>query len=332
MVEWQNKETVGLETGGLSNQPIVEILLAAYNGGRFLREQIDSILTQDYVNLRVLARDDGSSDETVNILNEYANRFPDRFRVMPPSPATGSARENFILLMRESSAQYVCLSDQDDVWLLNKVSRTKQAMDQLESRWGTDLPLLVFTDLQVVDSQLRNLHESFWTHEKIEPDRMDHLALLLGQSVVTGCTMMLNRRLLELSLQMPDEAPMHDRWIGLVASAMGKTSAVRTQTVLYRQHDRNVVGVKEKSESLREVVRRLIKKDARRAQWKINQRQAKAFLKIYTGKLSAKHNALISAYLRCGSSRSRLLRIAIFIRYGIYRLSSLRDLAVMFDI
>jgi hypothetical protein len=155
---------------------------------------------------------------------------------------------------------------------------------------------------------------------------------LLGQSVVTGCTMMLNRRLLELSLQMPDEAPMHDRWIGLVASAMGKTSAVRTQTVLYRQHDRNVVGVKEKSESLREVVRRLIKKDARRAQWKINQRQAKAFLKIYTGKLSAKDNALISAYLRCGSSRSRLLRIAIFIRYGIYRLSSLRDLAVMFDI
>jgi glycosyltransferase involved in cell wall biosynthesis len=332
MVERQNKETVRVEAGGSGNQPKVEILLATYNGERFLREQIDSILNQDYGNLHVLARDDGSSDETVNILNEYANRHPDRFRVMPPTPATGSAKENFLLLMQESSAQYVCFADQDDVWLLNKVSRTKQAMDQLESKWGTDIPFLVFTDLQVVDDQLRNLHESFWTHEKIEPDRTNHLALLLGQSVVTGCTVMLNRRLLELSLQMPDEASMHDRWIGLVASAMGKTSAIRTQTVLYRQHDRNVVGVQEKSKSLQGVVRRLVKRDAREAQWKISQRQAEAFLKIYTGKLSAKHYALISAYLRCGSSRSRLLRIAIFIRYGICRLSSLRDLAMMLDI
>ena len=69
--------------------PEVEILLATYNGERFLREQIDSLLAQDYENIRVLARDDGSSDGTVEILQQYAERVPDRFQLMPASPATG---------------------------------------------------------------------------------------------------------------------------------------------------------------------------------------------------------------------------------------------------
>ena len=68
-------------------------------------------------------------------------------------------------------------------------------MDELEPRWGADTPLLVFTDAHVVDDQLRTLHESFWAREKIDPERIHLLALLLGRSVVTGCTMLLNRRL-----------------------------------------------------------------------------------------------------------------------------------------
>ena len=143
----------------------------------------------------MLARDNGSSDATVSILNEYAERLPSRFRVMPSSPGTGSPKDNFLLLMRASSAQYICFSDQDDIWLPDKVSRTKKEMDELESRWGADTPLLVFTDAHVVDDQLITLHESFWAREKIDPERIHHLALLLGRSVVTGCTMLLNRRL-----------------------------------------------------------------------------------------------------------------------------------------
>ena len=144
--------------------------------------------------------------------------------------------------MKASSADYVCFADQDDVWLPDKVSRTKQAMDQLESRWGTKVPLLVFTDLQVVDEQLNMLYQSFWTYMNIDPDRMDRLPELMVQSVVTGCTAMLNRPLLELSLRMPAGAFMHDRWIGLLASFLGKSSMVRAQTVLYRQHQHNVLG------------------------------------------------------------------------------------------
>ena len=323
---------VRLEAGRLSDQPAVEVLLATYNGERFLREQIDSILTQDYVNLRVLARDDGSSDATVSILNEYAARLPSRFRVMPPSQGTGSPKDNFLLLMRASSAQYICFSDQDDVWLSDKVSRTKQAMDELESRWGADAPLLVFTDARVVDDQLRTLHESFWAHEKIEPDRIHHLPLLLGRSVVTGCTMLLNRPLLELSFAMPSEASMHDRWIGLLACTIGKACAVKAQTLLYRQHDRNVAGIGKKTVSLPELFRRLVKREARQMQWAISQRQAEAFLRAYSAELSSKHRDLLRAYLQCGERESRIFRITTFIRYGFYRWNSIRDLAVMLDI
>ena len=326
------KFIVRLEEKGLSDHREIEVLLATYNGERFLREQVDSILTQDHVNVRILARDDGSSDETVQILNEYAERYPARFQVMPPSPATGSAKDNFGLLMRASTASHICFADQDDVWLPDKVTKTIQAMEQLESEWGVDTPLLVFTDLHVVDDQLRPLHESFWATEKINPARINHLPLLLGQNVVTGCTAMLNRSLVELSLSMPGEAYMHDGWIALLACTIGKAAAVNARTVLYRQHDRNVIGVAKRTGSVLEIVLRLRNRQGRRAQWEINQQQAKALLRVHPAQLSAKHRELLRAYLRCGTTRSRLVRIATFLRYGFYHLGSSVNLAIMLDV
>jgi hypothetical protein len=310
----------------MSSLPEVEVLLATYNGDRFLREQIDSILAQDYANIRVLARDDGSSDGTIEILNEYAERFPARFRVMPASDATGSAKKNFLLLMKASTANHICFSDQDDVWLPDKVSRTKKAMDQLESQWGTHLPLLVFTDLHVVDEQLKMLYGSFWEFMRIDPERIDRLAKLMVQSVVTGCTAMLNRPLLELSLRMPEEASMHDRWIGLLASAMGKSSILKAQTVLYRQHDRNVIGIGDKiagvgagerAVSLLDRIRRR-KEGATAIQWRIGQRQATALLRVHGAELAVEKRELLRAFLRCETSESRFIRIATLIRYGFF--------------
>src|ERR1700733_8941719 len=100
----------------MSSLPEVEVLLATYNGARFLREQLDSIMAQDYGNIRVLARDDGSSDETVEILDQYAKRFPGCFRVMPPSPATGNAKNNFLLRIKPSPPGNFCFLDQADEW------------------------------------------------------------------------------------------------------------------------------------------------------------------------------------------------------------------------
>jgi Glycosyl transferase family 2 len=311
----------------MSSLPEVEVLLATYNGARFLREQLDSIIAQDYGDIRVLARDDGSSDETVEILSEYAKRFPSQFRVMPASAPTGSAKDNFLLLMKESTADYICFADQDDVWLPDKVSRTKQAMDQLESRWGKKVPLLVFTDLHVVDDQLKILYASFWAHMNIDPKRMDRLAEWMVQSFVTGCTAMLNRPLRELALRMPPEAFMHDRWIGLLASFMGKSSMVRTQTVLYRQHEHNVLGtgrnlpgnvVEQQPRSLLERIFQPRSVPALLPLWDISQREARAFLTQHGSELPPRKRKLLQAFLRCQTSRSRFIRTATFIRYGFY--------------
>jgi hypothetical protein len=144
--------------------------------------------------------------------------------------------------------------------------------------------------------------------------------------------MLLNRRLLELSFAMPSEASMHDRWIGLLACATGKACAVKAQTLLYRQHDRNVAGIGKRTVSLPELLRRLVKRDARQMQWAISQRQAEAFLRTYSAQLSQEHRVLLRAYLQCGARESRIFRITTFIRYGFYRCNSIRDLAIMIDI
>jgi glycosyltransferase involved in cell wall biosynthesis len=311
----------------------IEILLATCNGERFLREQIDSILGQDYEHLRVLARDDGSRDLTSEILNDYAARFPNRFQVLPSGSAAGSARDNFLRLMEASTADHICFSDQDDVWLPDKLSRTKEAMDRLESEWGTNLPLLVFTDLQVVDDELNQLHPSFWAYMGIDPDRINRLNKLLVQGVVTGCTAMLNRPLADLSLRMPEEASMHDRWIALLTSTMGKYAIVRAPTILYRQHDRNLLGTGA-AQQRGTLLQRLWRPDAEKylEEWRTNLRQAAALLRNHSAEMPPQKRHLIAAYLKCGSSTSRFTRVATFLRYGFYRAGLLPNLVLILNL
>jgi glycosyltransferase involved in cell wall biosynthesis len=260
----------------MSSLPEVEVLLATYNGARFLREQLDSIMAQDYGNIRVLARDDGSSDGTVEILDQYAKKFPGCFRVMPASAPTGTAKNDFLLLMKASTAEYICFADQDDVWLPDKVSRTKQAMDQLESRLGTKVPLLVFTDLRPLDR--------------------------------------------------------------VAASYMGKSSGVEIPTVLYRQHEHNVLGTgrdlatSTEAKPTRPLLERMLRPRISEGQmilWNISQREARAFLQEYGTDLPTGKRALLRAFLRCQTSTNRLVRTATFIRYGFYYVGLRLNLVMM---
>ena len=318
----------------MSTSSEVEVLLATFNGDRFLREQIESILRQDYENIRVLARDDGSTDCTVGILTEFAARFPSRFQILPSTFPGGSAKDNFLRLMEASTADYICFSDQDDVWLPHKVSKTKQAMELLESTWGADVPLLVFTDLQLVDEKLNLLHRSFWAKMRIDPAGMDSFTRLMVRSVVTGSTTMINRRLLELSRRMPKEASMHDRWTALVASAMGKFSFVRKPTVLYRQHDRNVLGTGQKRQT-RSMLQRILRPTVAQKhlmQWRASQRQAAALLRVHGAELPAEKRDIVEAYLRCEANRNPLVRVATFIRHGFFYDGFLPNLLTIFHL
>lgn len=300
----------------MSSAPEVEVLLATYNGERFLREQIDSILAQDYTNLRILARDDGSSDGTVAILEEYALRFPDRIRVMPAGEATGHPKWNFLRLMKASTSEYICFADQDDVWLPHKVTLTMQAMKRLESRHCGKLPLLAFTDLRVVNDHLNTIADSLWKFHCLNPRQVNHLARLIGQNVVTGSTAIVNRHLVELALRMPEEADMHDSWIALVASAFGAGEPVPIQTVLYRQHDGNVLGAIEAQNQMERDQLHNNHREQRRLE--LMERQAQGMLCAYGTALSRNKVRMLRNLLRCRQSSHRFVRLGTAIWYGLY--------------
>lgn len=225
--------------------PTVDILLATYNGEAFLAEQIESVLAQGFADWRLLVRDDGSSDGSVAIVRQYISQHPERILLIEDQDAGLGAAGNFARLMEHSRAPYVMLCDQDDVWLSGKIERMLVAIRKLEAEFTAELPLLVYSDLTVVDSELKTIQPSFWRYMLADPVSGNSVNRLMGQNVVTGCASICNRRLIELTLPIPAEALMHDWWMALVAASMGRLRCLPEATVLYRQHGTNTLGAKD---------------------------------------------------------------------------------------
>ena len=223
----------------------LEILLATYNGETFLPELLDSLLRQSYAGWQVLARDDGSTDATRQILHDYSTRYPGKFSILQDDEQRLGACASFTRLLDHSRADRFLFCDQDDVWLPEKIALTMQKMDELEARHG-QIPLLVHTDLRVVDRNLQPICESFWRYQHLNPNWCN-IHQLLVQNNVTGCTTMINRQLKAAALPIPGDAIMHDWWLALVASVLGVISHVETPTILYRQHGANSCGARQYS-------------------------------------------------------------------------------------
>ena len=221
----------------------VDILLATYNGEKYLAEQLDSILSQTHTQWRLLIRDDDSSDSTLDIIQEYIGRYPSQIILIQDNEKNLGAYQNFARLLQEASSDYVMFCDQDDVWLETKIEETLKAMIDNER---TDTPLLVHTDLVVVDEKLQTLHPSFVKKMRINVKR-DRFNQLLMRNIATGCTMMINRPLLDLILPLPEKGVIHDWWIVLVASIYGHIIYLDRATILYRQHGNNTIGASQES-------------------------------------------------------------------------------------
>jgi hypothetical protein len=305
-----------------SEERVVEVLLATYNGQRFLREQIDSILRQSYPHVRILVRDDGSTDGTLGILTEYAGEFPERFRVVQ-GPPTGNAKWNFLRLLEASTAEYMAFADQDDVWTADKIELEMEAMRRLEYEHGSGSPLLVFSDLRVVDENLNTLRPSFWSNERIKPENIGRFERLLAQNVVTGCTALINRPLATLAQPMPASSYMHDWWIALIAGALGYTEFLVAPTVLYRQHDRNVLGASRPVKQQR-LVPKWRQHGERRKSWDCNVGMAEALLEAHSERLPASKLKTVQALLRCEQHPNRLVRVGAFLRQGFFIERALR--------
>lgn len=220
------------------------ILMATYNGGKYIREQLESLFSQTYRDWKLYVRDDGSSDETISILNEYASAYAN-VSVSRNKKSLG-AMNNFLRLLDEVDADYYMFCDQDDVWLPTKVERTLEAMIRSEKEHG-DVPVTVFSDLTVVDANLSVISPSYWRLVRIDVDLLCRDTRFLGvHFLATGCTMMINKRVKEVSAAVPECAIMHDSYLVLQTVYNGGVLVpVREQLMLYRQHGNNTMGAED---------------------------------------------------------------------------------------
>jgi len=223
----------------------VDIVMATYNGMPYIREQLQSILWQDYPEFRLLIHDDGSTDGTVEEIRKVAKRYPDKIVFIEDGITFKDAKKNFEHLLKMTEADYIFLADQDDVWLPSKLSvMVKQIKNGEEYCCGDHSPVLAFSDLLPIDKNGFSKSSSIFKMENVNPTAVC-LELLLSRNIIPGCAMGFNRSLLEVSLPFPKEAIMHDWWLALIAAATGTIIYVPKSLVLYRQHGGNAIGVRD---------------------------------------------------------------------------------------
>lgn len=217
----------------------LSILLATYNGEKYIDEQISSLLNQTYQDFICLIHDDGSSDNTISICEKYEEKNPEKIRILK-YPAVGGAKENFLSLMEHVETDYVMLCDQDDVWLPDKLEKMISRAKCISGDF------LVFCDLRIVDEKLNIVSDSFYRANHIEIGKIDYKNALI-KGFVPGCSMMMNKGLVlkALRYQNVDAIKMHDWWIVLTALMTdAKFIFVDEPLVLYRQHPENTIGAK----------------------------------------------------------------------------------------
>ena len=225
----------------LNSDSKISIALCTYNGERYLKEQLDSFLRQKLFPYEIVACDDASTDSTVEILEDFARTAPFPIRIYRSEHNLGLI-QNFSKAASLCTGDYVAFSDQDDIWLPDRLDASFHRMKEAEREYGSDIPLLVYSDMSIIDSEGLCLRPSFMKHEKVWHSDHDPLRRLLAQNIISGNTSLCNKVLMQVSLPFPEVITNHDGWFALIAASIGKIFFIPEALVLYRQHESNAVG------------------------------------------------------------------------------------------
>ncbi|WP_124950147.1 glycosyltransferase family 2 protein [Sulfuriferula thiophila] len=268
----------------------VTILLSTYNGGKFLQQQLDTLYQQTYPNIRMLVRDDGSSDSTKNVLG--VEQLEGRVDVLESQNNLGPALSFFELLRQAAltDTAYVAFCDQDDVWQPEKITQAVSALSVV----ANERPAMYCTRVELVDEHL--VHISFG-----DVPRKIGFGNALVENIATGCTIVLNRKAIDLLCEnLPSSPQMHDWWCYLVLSCFGEVIFDPAATIKYRQHGNNTIGVA--TNIMARYGRRFRRFFGRGKQRAWCSDHAMTFLKIYGNRIPPPERHVIDHFIAAKSS------------------------------
>ncbi len=307
--------------GTSGHEDEVTVLLATYNGARFISEQLESIAAQSHENWRLVVSDDGSADETLDIVRSFARRHSSRVTLLEPA-VSRSAKSNFLrLLAQEAPSPYFALCDQDDVWHPAKLAQMLAACQAAEAE-SPRQPVLTYSDLRVVADDRTTIDDSFLRRMRVDPHQRMFPGLLVENSI-PGCAMLFNAALARLhreSLPRPENVIMHDWWLALLASATGAIRFVPDPLIEYRQHETNTLGAVDRA-SLALILRKMFGKSAQPLPqtWA----QAAELIRAHGAQLPSEKRSIVEAYAS-SASRNKVQRIGIIVHHRIFKQGLLR--------
>ncbi len=295
----------------------VHIVMATYNGEKYVREQLDSLLVQTHENLTIEVCDDGSTDGTVAIVEEYAKR--DKRVSLYRNAKNQGYVKNFLEGIKRCQAPYVMLCDQDDIWQRDKVEQTLAEMIQAE-REMPDKPVLVFTNAVSFDSDTGKELGLFHETSHLNVKKVDTAHLFMENKCI-GCTMMMNRAVLPFLNELPEEIRVHDWWLALICSHFGVIRYIPKVTLRYRQHEGNQIGGTSYSGYLK---KRLAHIREQRQALLLTYRQGAAFFRIFGDRMDKKQREVAGHF--AGMEQAGFLRRrCCLIRYGFWKSGFIRN-------
>ncbi len=295
----------------------VSVLMATYNGEKFLRTQIDSLLNQSYKDFEIYISDDGSKDHTFYILEEYEKRYSN-IHILKNHKPSGSACKNFIYLLESVKSDFYLFCDQDDEWLPDHIENLVCSYEKQEDK---NIPILIHSDLIVVDGELNTICDSFFDFSSLSKKPLTYKYYLV-QNNVTGCTMGINQALKEKCLNNVSEEsikdiPMHDWWFALVAARFGKIVLLESKGLKYRQHGGNEVGAK-KVNSLTYAFKRFLNKQINQKSVSMSRKLVKIYLSVFGNMLPSDEVEVLTEYVT-PENYGKLHRIAFLKKNGMER-------------
>ncbi len=225
------------------SRPTLEVVLATYNGADCLEQQLQSLHQQWKQPDQLIVQDDGSNDGTAAILLDWSERHPNWIRQLPSSAQRLGPKTMFSTLLSITTAPYVALCDQDDVWKPQRLLHGLNLIQSIEQRCpkGSHQPLLVHSDAELIDANGDPLSKTLWQWHHVG-EHPEPLWRLWIRNQVTGCTVLVNRALLDLALPIPAEAILHDWWLALIACKTGGLNALPEVLIQHRRHQSNASG------------------------------------------------------------------------------------------